>query len=265
MAQRQSPSCGSLSCGGTARQLLQAPCQCSPCSSCYIAPAVHLGSDRCAQIPLALVHARREGNKQKSGRESKAWIACSSHSVICGTWSPSLCSHFSQGLLRQLVLLPGADATPRMCHGLNFKVATLSVPSILQDVPAKAVSNEVLKYPYGQCTGSAGLLHLWQEGAGNEAGAEGRRVFLFPALSMCVNVCVLGSLSKIPLNRQGGPAWLPGLMSVAPHRLSQSVAFQICTGIPFSPLPDEDESRMFAPPASVCAERLLPGSSPVGG
>ncbi|XP_071293362.1 thrombospondin-type laminin G domain and EAR repeat-containing protein isoform X1 [Agelaius tricolor] len=52
------------------------------------------------------------------------------------------------GLLRQLVLLPGADATPRMCHGLNFKVATLSVPSVLQDVPAKAVSNEVLKYPY---------------------------------------------------------------------------------------------------------------------
>ncbi|NXE70384.1 TSEAR protein, partial [Calcarius ornatus] len=52
------------------------------------------------------------------------------------------------GLLRQLVLLPGADATPRMCHGLNFKVATLSVPSVLQDGPAKAVSNEVLKYPY---------------------------------------------------------------------------------------------------------------------
>ncbi|XP_050833878.1 thrombospondin-type laminin G domain and EAR repeat-containing protein isoform X3 [Serinus canaria] len=52
------------------------------------------------------------------------------------------------GLLRQLVLLPGADATPRICHAVNFKVATLSVPSVLQDVPAKAVSNEVLKYPY---------------------------------------------------------------------------------------------------------------------
>ncbi|XP_059711034.1 thrombospondin-type laminin G domain and EAR repeat-containing protein isoform X3 [Haemorhous mexicanus] len=52
------------------------------------------------------------------------------------------------GLLRQLVLLPGADATPRICHTVNFKVATLSVPSVLQDVPAKAVSNEVLQYPY---------------------------------------------------------------------------------------------------------------------
>ncbi|XP_059711033.1 thrombospondin-type laminin G domain and EAR repeat-containing protein isoform X2 [Haemorhous mexicanus] len=54
------------------------------------------------------------------------------------------------GLLRQLVLLPGADATPRICHTVNFKVATLSVPSVLQDVPAKAVSNEVLQYPYVQ-------------------------------------------------------------------------------------------------------------------
>ncbi|NXC61524.1 TSEAR protein, partial [Aleadryas rufinucha] len=52
------------------------------------------------------------------------------------------------GLLRQLVLLPGADATPRICHAVNFKVATLSVPTVLQDVPAKPVSNEVLKYPY---------------------------------------------------------------------------------------------------------------------
>ncbi|NXT13741.1 TSEAR protein, partial [Prunella fulvescens] len=52
------------------------------------------------------------------------------------------------GLLRQLVLLPGADATPRICHAVNIKVATLSVPSVLQDVPAKPVSNEVLKYPY---------------------------------------------------------------------------------------------------------------------
>ncbi|XP_053842414.1 thrombospondin-type laminin G domain and EAR repeat-containing protein isoform X2 [Vidua macroura] len=54
------------------------------------------------------------------------------------------------GLLRQLVLLPGADATPRICHAVNFKVATLSVPSVLQDVPARPVSNEVLKYPYVQ-------------------------------------------------------------------------------------------------------------------
>uniref|UniRef100_A0A8C8EF12 Thrombospondin type laminin G domain and EAR repeats n=1 Tax=Otus sunia TaxID=257818 RepID=A0A8C8EF12_9STRI len=52
------------------------------------------------------------------------------------------------GLLRQLVLLPGADATPRICTTMNFKVATLSVPTVLQDLPAKPASNEVLKYPY---------------------------------------------------------------------------------------------------------------------
>lgn len=56
----------------------------------------------------------------------------------------------SQGLLRQLVLLPGADATPRICTAVNFKVATLSIPTVLQDLPVKPASNEVLKYPYGQ-------------------------------------------------------------------------------------------------------------------
>lgn len=55
-----------------------------------------------------------------------------------------------QGLLRQLVLLPGADATPQICTAMNFRVATLSVPTVLQDFPAKSASNEVLKYPYGQ-------------------------------------------------------------------------------------------------------------------
>ncbi|XP_035167973.1 thrombospondin-type laminin G domain and EAR repeat-containing protein-like isoform X1 [Oxyura jamaicensis] len=52
------------------------------------------------------------------------------------------------GLLRQLVLLPGADATPRVCPAVNFEAATLSIPAVLQDVPVKSVSNEVLKYPY---------------------------------------------------------------------------------------------------------------------
>ncbi|NXU93328.1 TSEAR protein, partial [Xiphorhynchus elegans] len=52
------------------------------------------------------------------------------------------------GLLRQLVLLPGADATPQICTTMNFKVATLSVPTVLQDVPVKPASNEVLQYPY---------------------------------------------------------------------------------------------------------------------
>ncbi|XP_021249884.1 thrombospondin-type laminin G domain and EAR repeat-containing protein [Numida meleagris] len=56
---------------------------------------------------------------------------------------------FFTGLLRQLVLLPGADATPRICTAVNYKATTLSIPTVLQDVPAKAVSNEVLKYPHG--------------------------------------------------------------------------------------------------------------------
>ncbi|XP_030431667.1 thrombospondin-type laminin G domain and EAR repeat-containing protein [Gopherus evgoodei] len=52
------------------------------------------------------------------------------------------------GLLRQLVLLPGSDATSRMCTNMNFKLAVLSIPPGLQDLPVKPASNEVLKYPY---------------------------------------------------------------------------------------------------------------------
>lgn len=66
----------------------------------------------------------------------------------------------SQGLLRQLVLLPGADATPRICPAVNFEAATLSIPAVLQDVPVKSASNEVLKYPYGQCS-PAGARGAW--------------------------------------------------------------------------------------------------------
>lgn len=67
-----------------------------------------------------------------------------------------------------------------------------------------------------------------------------------------------------------GPLGRAGLMSVAPHRVAQSVASHICAGVPFSPLPDahhQDETGTFAPPASlllhlVCTKRLLPHSSP---
>eukprot|EP00076_Gallus_gallus_P013907 XP_015132562.1 thrombospondin-type laminin G domain and EAR repeat-containing protein isoform X3 [Gallus gallus] len=59
------------------------------------------------------------------------------------------CHPVLQGLLRQLVLLPGADATPRICTAVNYKATALSIPAVLQDVPVKAVSNEVLKYPHG--------------------------------------------------------------------------------------------------------------------
>ncbi|XP_028925382.2 thrombospondin-type laminin G domain and EAR repeat-containing protein [Ornithorhynchus anatinus] len=52
------------------------------------------------------------------------------------------------GLLRQLVLLPGSDATSIMCPSMNPKLAVLSIPAILQDLPRKQEDNEVLKYPY---------------------------------------------------------------------------------------------------------------------
>lgn len=55
-----------------------------------------------------------------------------------------------QGLVRQLVLLPGSDATPRLCPCRNAELAALSIPPVLQGLPGKPEENEVLKYPYGQ-------------------------------------------------------------------------------------------------------------------
>ncbi|XP_034550291.1 thrombospondin-type laminin G domain and EAR repeat-containing protein-like isoform X2 [Notolabrus celidotus] len=39
------------------------------------------------------------------------------------------------GLLRQLVLLPGSDATPRLCPSANPSLAELSVPQVLKSTP----------------------------------------------------------------------------------------------------------------------------------
>ncbi|XP_030065493.1 thrombospondin-type laminin G domain and EAR repeat-containing protein [Microcaecilia unicolor] len=53
------------------------------------------------------------------------------------------------GLLRQLVLLPGSDATLRICPSSNPKLAVLSIPTVLQELPVKTESNEVLvTHPY---------------------------------------------------------------------------------------------------------------------
>ncbi|XP_006876867.1 PREDICTED: thrombospondin-type laminin G domain and EAR repeat-containing protein-like [Chrysochloris asiatica] len=52
------------------------------------------------------------------------------------------------GLIRQLVLLPGSDATPQLCPSRNPALVVLSIPSILQDLTGKPEDNEVLKYPY---------------------------------------------------------------------------------------------------------------------
>ncbi|MGH0162851.1 UNVERIFIED_CONTAM: hypothetical protein FKN15_044243 [Acipenser sinensis] len=53
-----------------------------------------------------------------------------------------------KGLLRQLVLLPGSDATSRICPTSNPRLAVLSIPQVLLDLPVKPSENEVLKYPY---------------------------------------------------------------------------------------------------------------------
>ncbi|XDC50712.1 hypothetical protein R6Z07M_001894 [Ovis aries] len=52
------------------------------------------------------------------------------------------------GLVRQLVLLPGSDATPRLCPCVNPELAVLSIPAILRGLTGKPEDNEVLKYPY---------------------------------------------------------------------------------------------------------------------
>ncbi|XP_011724163.2 thrombospondin-type laminin G domain and EAR repeat-containing protein [Macaca nemestrina] len=52
------------------------------------------------------------------------------------------------GLVRQLVLLPGSDATLRLCPSRNAPLAVLSIPRVLQALTGKPEDNEVLKYPY---------------------------------------------------------------------------------------------------------------------
>ncbi|KAK2494997.1 LOW QUALITY PROTEIN: hypothetical protein MC885_016340 [Smutsia gigantea] len=52
------------------------------------------------------------------------------------------------GLIRQLVLLPGSDATPRLCPCRNPELAVLSIPPILRGLTGQPEDNEVLKYPY---------------------------------------------------------------------------------------------------------------------
>ncbi|XP_012586651.1 PREDICTED: thrombospondin-type laminin G domain and EAR repeat-containing protein [Condylura cristata] len=52
------------------------------------------------------------------------------------------------GLLRQLVLLPGSDATPRLCPCTGAQLAALSIPPILRGLPGKPEENEVLKHTH---------------------------------------------------------------------------------------------------------------------
>ncbi|XP_016118123.1 thrombospondin-type laminin G domain and EAR repeat-containing protein-like [Sinocyclocheilus grahami] len=52
------------------------------------------------------------------------------------------------GLLRQLVLLPGSDATSRVCPSSKPSLAELSVPTFLSNLPVKSQMNDVLLPPY---------------------------------------------------------------------------------------------------------------------
>ncbi|XP_064165813.1 thrombospondin-type laminin G domain and EAR repeat-containing protein [Anguilla rostrata] len=52
------------------------------------------------------------------------------------------------GLMQQLVLLPGSDAAPRICPSSNPRLAVLSVPQALLQLPIKSPGTEALIYPY---------------------------------------------------------------------------------------------------------------------
>lgn len=54
-----------------------------------------------------------------------------------------------QGLLRQLVMLPGADATPRVCPNSDPHLAELSVPPVLKSTPLQP-EHHAPEYPYGE-------------------------------------------------------------------------------------------------------------------
>ncbi|XP_069471944.1 thrombospondin-type laminin G domain and EAR repeat-containing protein isoform X2 [Ambystoma mexicanum] len=56
---------------------------------------------------------------------------------------------FFTGLIRQLVLVPGSDGTPKICPNARPQLATLVVPPLLEDLPVKLAKNEIqLTYPY---------------------------------------------------------------------------------------------------------------------
>ncbi|KAM4698063.1 thrombospondin-type laminin G domain and EAR repeat-containing protein [Rhinophrynus dorsalis] len=56
---------------------------------------------------------------------------------------------FFTGLIRQLVLLPGSDATTTLCPNAKPKLAELSVPQVLKEIPLKTDDSDVrLIYPY---------------------------------------------------------------------------------------------------------------------
>ncbi|KAG8559032.1 hypothetical protein GDO81_017220 [Engystomops pustulosus] len=56
---------------------------------------------------------------------------------------------FFSGLLRQLVLLPGSDATSSICPNTRPRLAELSVPEVLKAIPLETEGSDIqLTYPY---------------------------------------------------------------------------------------------------------------------
>ena len=84
--------------------------------------------------------------------ESLMWVRTSDRPPwLIPMWSSG--SHFSlciQGLLRQLVLLPGSDATPRMCPAPDPNLAELAIPQVLKSLPLQLDPHGPV-YPYGKC------------------------------------------------------------------------------------------------------------------
>lgn len=58
--------------------------------------------------------------------------------------------HLTQGLLRQLVLLPGSDASPRICPSMNPRLAELAVPAAIGLLPVAPLGNDIPMHPYGE-------------------------------------------------------------------------------------------------------------------
>uniref|UniRef100_A0A672KCD3 Thrombospondin type laminin G domain and EAR repeats n=1 Tax=Sinocyclocheilus grahami TaxID=75366 RepID=A0A672KCD3_SINGR len=56
------------------------------------------------------------------------------------------------GLIRQLVLLPGSDATSQICPSSEPRLSALSVPQALLHLPIKPSSTDLPLHPYGETT-----------------------------------------------------------------------------------------------------------------
>lgn len=54
-----------------------------------------------------------------------------------------------QGLLRQLVLVPGSDATHHICPSSDPQLAVLSVPPLLSDLPVMGREGDAHLTSYG--------------------------------------------------------------------------------------------------------------------